>query len=83
MDAKRWGATELDLGRSDPGNVGLTTFKERFGAVRSVLTYKKFPDRGLRVFGDAWSEGVAKRIFGALPRGLQVMAGRLIYPHIG
>jgi len=83
MDAKRWGATELDLGRSDPGNVGLTTFKERFGAVRSVLTYKKFPDRGLRVFGDAWSGGVAKRIFGALPRGLQVMAGRLIYPHIG
>jgi Acetyltransferase (GNAT) domain len=82
-DAKRWGATELDLGRSDPGNVGLTTFKERFGAVRSVLTYKKFPDRGLRVFGDAWSEGVAKRIFGVLPRGLQVMAGRLIYPHIG
>jgi CelD/BcsL family acetyltransferase involved in cellulose biosynthesis len=82
-DAKRLGDTELDLGRSDPGNVGLTTFKERFGAVRSVLTYKKYPDPGLQAVGAAWAEGAAKQVFGVLPERLQIAAGRLIYPHIG
>ena len=82
-DAKRLGATELDLGRCDPGNVGLATFKERFGAVRSVLTYKKYPGPGLRAMGGERAEGLAKRVFGVLPRSLQVLAGRLIYPHIG
>lgn len=83
LDAKRLGATEFDLGRSDPGNTGLITFKERFGAVRSVLTYKKYPDAGLRARGGPWLEGAGKRLFGVLPGGLQVLAGRLIYPHIG
>ena len=82
-DAKGLGATELDLGRSDPGNAGLITFKERFGATRSVLTYRKYPNPGLSAVRRAWAEGAAKRIFGALPGGLQVLAGRLIYPHIG
>ena len=82
-DAKRLGATEFDMGRSDLGNVGLTTFKERFGAVRSVLTYKKYPDPGLRALGKALAERSAKHVFGVLPSGLQVLAGKLIYPHIG
>jgi lipid II:glycine glycyltransferase (peptidoglycan interpeptide bridge formation enzyme) len=82
-DAKHLGATQLDLGRSDPDNGGLATFKERFGAVRSVLTYKKYPNVGLRVLGGEKAEVIAKRVFGVLPVGLQVLAGRLIYPHIG
>jgi hypothetical protein len=77
-DAKRVGATELDLGRSDPGNAGLITFKERFGA-----TYQTYANPGLRAIRSTWAERTAKRIFGVLPRGLRVLAGRLIYPHIG
>jgi CelD/BcsL family acetyltransferase involved in cellulose biosynthesis len=82
VDAKSKGATELDLGRSDPGNTGLTTFKERFGASRSVLIYKRYPDAGVRLSG-TWMEQAVKRTFSALPQALQVQAGRLIYPHIG
>jgi len=82
-DAKGLGATEFDLGRCDPDNAGLTTFKERFGAIRSVLTYKKYPKPGLSAGGSRWAESTAKRVLAALPSGLQVLAGRLIYPHIG
>ena len=41
--AKERGATSLDLGRCEPSNVGLATFKERFGAVRSDLVYLRYP----------------------------------------
>jgi hypothetical protein len=61
-DAKRVGATELDLGRSDPGNAGLITFKERFGATPSVLTYQTYANPGLRAIRSTWAERTAKRI---------------------
>src|SRR2546421_630110 len=41
QEAKQDGARELDLGRSDRRNSGLITFKDRWGAVRSDLTYWK------------------------------------------
>lgn len=82
-EAKRHGATELDFGRSDPTNTGLVIFKERFGAVRSSLIYKKFPNPGQQRWGASWKMQAAKRIFAALPDQLQVLAGKIIYPHIG
>jgi lipid II:glycine glycyltransferase (peptidoglycan interpeptide bridge formation enzyme) len=81
-DAKRLGATELDMGRSDPSNAGLITFKERFGAARLILIYKKYPDPG-KQWVASWQGRAAKRVFTALPASLQVLAGRIIYPHIG
>ena len=82
-DAKERGATELDFGRSDPANTGLVTFKERFGAVRSGLIYKKFPNPGKQRLDTSWQLRTAKRIFAAMPAGLQVLAGKIIYPHLG
>jgi hypothetical protein len=82
-DAKASGAAEVDFGRSDPGNRGLITFKEKFGAEPSKLTYKKFPNSSARFAGAQWADRTMKRVFTALPEKLQVLAGKIIYPHIG
>jgi len=82
-DAKQRDLSELDLGRSDIENAGLITFKNRFGATQSRVTYKKFPgskaDRGKQ----NWQLRVAKRVFAAMPERVLVLAGKLLYPHIG
>jgi GNAT acetyltransferase-like protein len=82
-NAKSLGCTKLDFGRSDPMNHGLVTFKERFGAVRSTLTYRKFPAPGNHGLDSAWLERAARGVFSVLPDRLQILAGRAIYPHIG
>jgi CelD/BcsL family acetyltransferase involved in cellulose biosynthesis len=81
--AKIAGHTQFDLGRSDVSNVGLMTFKSRFGTVQSNLTYKKFPERRNNRGDDNRKLKAAKRVFAILPDGLFVLAGKLLYPHIG
>ena len=48
-DAIRWGCesgfTWLDLGRSELSNTGLRTFKERWGAEETPLTYMALPTK--------------------------------------
>ncbi len=82
-EAKNAGATQFDFGRSEIENRGLISFKNHFGAKQSVLTHKVFP----AMFGDAganrWSLKYAKKFFSVLPDGALILAGRLIYPHIG
>ena len=73
----------LDLGRSDLTNAGLIQFKDRLGAVRSTLTYRKFPSHSSRTGGAGWKMRAAKRIFSYLPDRLLIHAGKLLYPHIG
>jgi len=82
-DAKASGAAEFDFGRSDLGNRGLITFKEKFGAQPSRLAYKKFPNPSERFAGAQWADRTMKRVFAAMPEKLQVLAGKIIYPHIG
>jgi len=82
-DAKQRGATQLDMGRSDLSNEGLITFKDRFGAARSTLTYKKYPGKRRAGIGESRRMVLAKRVFGYLPDKLLVLAGKLLYPHIG
>lgn len=82
-DAKASGAAKVDFGRSDPANRGLITFKERFGAQPSKLTYKRFPNPSERFAGAQWADRTMKRVFAVLPEKLQVLAGKIIYPHIG
>lgn len=82
-DGKRLGASELDLGRSDTNNAGLLTFKNRFGAVQSKMTYKKYPGRRGEAEVENWQLKAAKRVFAAMPDRMLVLAGRLLYPHIG
>jgi hypothetical protein len=82
-DGKQRGLSELDLGRSDIGNTGLITFKNRFGATQSRVTYKKFPGSKVERGKQDWRLQVAKRVFAAMPERMLVLAGKLLYPHIG
>jgi hypothetical protein len=82
-DAKRRGVSELDLGRSDVNNAGLITFKNRFGAKQSRVIYKKFPGGSAEGGQQDWQLKVAKRVFAAMPERMLVLAGKLLYPHIG
>jgi lipid II:glycine glycyltransferase (peptidoglycan interpeptide bridge formation enzyme) len=87
-EAKEEQLRTFDLGRSDWEDKGLITFKDRWGAKRSVLTYlhllpsaqftKIFPaDR------DGWKKRIANKLFLVLPDRIYRSAGDLIYKHIG
>lgn len=82
-EAKNSGATQFDFGRSEIGNRGLIRFKDHFGAKQSVLSHKVFPGMSWEVGADSWSLRCAKRVFSILPEDALVLAGKLIYPHIG
>jgi hypothetical protein len=82
-EAKESGALELDLGRSDNENRGLITFKDRWGAQRSVLTYWRGPETAHRGATAAWKAAAVGRMLALLPGPLRRAAGRVLYPHIG
>lgn len=85
--AKERGATSLDWGRCEPGDVGLAEYKERWGASRSALSYLRFPapraDRPVAYRPrPRWAGGAAKSIIPRLPPSLLTLAGRLAYRHV-
>jgi CelD/BcsL family acetyltransferase involved in cellulose biosynthesis len=82
-EAKQSGATWFDFGRSEIGNRGLIHFKDNFGAKQSLLTHKVFPGMTWEPGADNWSLNYAKKIFSILPESVLILAGKLIYPHIG
>lgn len=81
--AKREGAEAFDLGRSDTDNPGLIQFKERLGANRQDLVYKVFPAGADSLKPGSGKMKLARFVFGKLPTPAFVLAGRLIYPHLG
>jgi len=81
-EAKEAGATRLDLGRSDSNNAGLITFKERWGALSSTLTYLRHSTSRRRA-NERYGTRFAKQAFAYMPGGLLTVAGRVLYRHIG
>jgi CelD/BcsL family acetyltransferase involved in cellulose biosynthesis len=85
-EAKREGLCTFDLGRTDPGNSGLITFKDRWGSARSALTYSRFSAHPTaqesRSSGMGWIRRIAKSVVPCLPDRLLRMAGDLLYRHI-
>ena len=88
QEAKRDGLHVFDLGRSHWRNRGLITFKDRWGAARSVLTYSRigeltpasrarFPQR------TGWKERIVRSISRHLPNPMFRALGALVYKHIG
>jgi hypothetical protein len=77
------GAREFDLGRSDPENEGLITFKQKLGAQPAAVAYKVFPEEHRFDKAQDWRMVWAKKLFNLLPRKVFVFAGSRIYPHIG
>ena len=82
-DAKRDGMESLDFGRSDLDNSGLITFKARWAAESSPLTTWESPASAMTQRNASLMMRCAKELFIRLPPGMQVMAGRLLYRHVG
>jgi CelD/BcsL family acetyltransferase involved in cellulose biosynthesis len=85
-DAKDCGLQAYDLGRSDADQSGLITFKDRWGAKQSTLTYLKFAlTQDLsRKFADSSAKSERARGFlGLLPKPVVSLLGRTLYKHVG
>ncbi|HET9406338.1 MAG TPA: GNAT family N-acetyltransferase [Candidatus Sulfotelmatobacter sp.] len=88
QDAKAAGLRYFDLGRTDADQQGLITFKNRWGAAQSALTYSRygvsqksthFFDLSLR----KWSTHGAKYMMSHLPRTIVSRFGDVLYRHVG
>jgi Acetyltransferase (GNAT) domain len=87
-DAKQCGLQVFDLGRSDAHQDGLITFKNRWGAAESRLTYCRFTagDSAGHIFDPAtttWRTRSAKRLFARIPIKVLSALGSILYKHIG
>jgi CelD/BcsL family acetyltransferase involved in cellulose biosynthesis len=83
QEAKAQGLREFDLGRSEIDNAGLVTFKDRWRAQRTTLTYVRLSTQRSPNVTDGYGMQIAKRVFGCMPDGLLVATGRMLYRHIG
>ncbi|MGA2003868.1 MAG: GNAT family N-acetyltransferase [Terriglobales bacterium] len=82
QQAKAEGHQTLDLGRSDISNEGLTTFKERWGGVRSDLGYWRYPNRS-HAHEKLAGKPVVGRVVSLLPEPVLIAVGSLLYRHVG
>ena len=83
QDAKAMGASVFDFGRSDFEHHGLIRFKDHFGTEQTPLMHKLFPADSSQPGPHNWKMRAASKVFRMLPDSALVLAGRLIYPHIG
>lgn len=83
QEAKQDNLQVFDFGRSDFDNPGLLTFKDRWGATRSPLTYSRFSIAPPIPAAAGWKQQMAGRIFSRLPDRLLCSAGNLLYKHLG
>jgi hypothetical protein len=85
LEAKNSGLRVLDLGRSEYENIGLLTFKDRWGAERSELRYSRIAasTKHNRTVVSRWSVRMIRRIVSGLPAPILPTVGNLLYRHIG
>jgi len=82
QEAKESGFEELDLGRSDHDNQGLVEFKDRLGAVRTLLNYWSYPHREAE-FRAGLKKKLADRFISVMPNLSLEVVGKLLYKHFG
>lgn len=82
QEAKADGQNQLDMGRSDLDNPGLSIFKEHWGSVPTPLTYWRYPAWDSRTL-PAWQQNLVNRVISASPDRLLQHAGNLLYRHMG
>jgi len=88
QDAKNAGLRSFDLGRTDAGQDGLVTFKNRWGAARSTLTYSRYAptQTSTHVFDlpiRDWKSRAAKVVLSHLPDRVLPLIGSVLYKHVG
>lgn len=82
QEGKQRGAEELDLGRSNIDNPGLTAFKQHLGAACFKLTYFRLGDHHSEVSARSRLQ-IVNAVFARMPGRLAQMAGRMVYRHMG
>jgi hypothetical protein len=82
QEAKRNGQIELDMGRSDLDDPGLSVFKEHWGSVPTPLTYWKYPAEESRA-KPAWQKNLMQRVVSASSDRVLQLAGNILYRHMG
>ena len=88
QEAKVAGMRYLDFGRCDAGQDGLITFKNRWGARQSQLTYSRYgmAEKSTHVFdlySSQWKSRVIKQALRRFPQSLLPIIGQILYKHIG
>lgn len=88
QDAKASGLRFFDLGRTDAGQAGLNTFKNRWGARESLLTYSRYAlsEDSSHMFDLSLLKPkteAARKLLAYLPNGLTSLLGRALYKHVG
>jgi hypothetical protein len=88
QDAKATGLRFFDLGRTDADQQGLITFKNRWGATQSVVTYSRYSasEQCTHLFdlsAPKWKTRAAKYVLEHLPLGALSAIGRVLYGHVG
>ncbi len=88
QEAKASGLRSLDFGRCDAGQQGLITFKNRWGATQSVLTYSRYgiAETSTHIFdlyAKEWKSRAAKYALSNSPSCILSIIGKFAYRHIG
>jgi hypothetical protein len=83
QEAKQRGFDELDLGRSDLHTPGLVTFKDRWGATRSVISYWRWSTSAPHGPGAPRTLPLVKELFARIPDSVLIAAGNKLYRHMG
>jgi hypothetical protein len=82
QEAKHRGVEELDLGRSEMDNPGLSAFKEHLGATCSKLAYVRLGRRpGTLTAGSRLQ--LMRTLFTRLPSPFSRLVGAVLYKHLG
>ena len=76
------GFEELEMGRSEVGNLGLVAFKERWGASRSIISYWTYPRRQAGP-PSIWKQRLARHVVSTVPDLALKTVGKLLYKHVG
>jgi hypothetical protein len=82
QEAKANGQNELDMGRSDLVDPGLSVFKEHWRSVPTPLTYWRYPAEESRT-RPAWQHNLTSRVISVSPDRVLQLAGNVLYRHMG
>lgn len=92
MQALLWAAIQearaqrlrvFDMGRSDTDDHGLIQFKDRWGAVRTDMTYLRYSTRPVGSRSSSLVMRMARQIAQRTPPPLLYLAGKALYGHWG
>ena len=82
-ECKSLGVEKIDLGRSDLDHKGLITFKDRLGADKRLLTYRRYTNEAKRRETTPWKWRGLREILHNLPQPFFSKAGGIFYKHMG